>query len=138
MTANKVKHKVPPITECNFCGGEVKYVNNREIYGRSFGDWPYAYRCTCCDAYVGVHPNTTIPLGTLADHPTRNARKVHKQHFINMTKKLNWSRSQAYRWLSEQLELAPQLTHWGMFDFDTCVKAGAVCKEKVLAHLSPR
>lgn len=135
VSASQVKHKVEPITECSLCGGKVDYVNNREIYGRSYGNHPFAYWCRSCDAYVGVHPNTNIPLGTLADAATRQARKIHKPQFFNMIKRLGWSKNKAYKWLSEQLKIPASKTHWGMFDEATAIKAGHICRDKVRSHL---
>lgn len=131
--SEKVKHKVKPITRCSYCGGEVKYVCNDEIYGKQYGKWPYAYLCQTdsCRAYVGVHPNSKIPLGTLADRATREARKRHKPDFITMQKKLGLSRNQAYKWLSEALSIDPSKTHWGMFDVETCERAGQLCRKRL-------
>lgn len=133
MSVNKIKHKVDPITTCHYCSGEVKFVCNDEIYGRTYGDWPYAYLCQNneCRAYVGVHSGTEIPLGSLADKDTREARKYHKASFLRLLKVRNWNRNGGYAWLSKKLDLPRSETHWGMFDAQTCMKAGEICRKAI-------
>ena len=36
-------------TKCNICGGLVKYIPNKEIYGKSYGSG-FCYYCTNCGA----------------------------------------------------------------------------------------
>lgn len=135
--SRKVKHKLPAPTTCPNCGGPVKFVNNTEIYGKPYGKWPYAFLCEnrVCDSYVGVHPNTRIPLGSLANKETREARSRHKPKFHSLIKVRGWSRSKGYKWLSNQLKIAPELTHWGMFDIETCNRAGEICQKELLKGL---
>src|SRR5690606_15428334 len=80
----RVQDRIEPPTECPHCSGTVALVNNAEISGRSYGDWPYAYWCEDCDAYVGLHPKTDLPLGTLATPAMREARKQAKSVFMVM------------------------------------------------------
>src|SRR5690606_31465936 len=71
---HRVKDWMPPPSCCPYCGGPVRLVKNCEIYrGRAYGAWPYAYWCQPCDAFVGLHPETDLPLGTLADRELREA-----------------------------------------------------------------
>lgn len=41
-------------TKCNICGGEVEYIPNKFIYGKSYGSG-FCYHCCQCGAYVGTH-----------------------------------------------------------------------------------
>ncbi|MGU1892195.1 hypothetical protein ACSEO2_29510, partial [Pseudomonas aeruginosa] len=41
----RIKHPQPIPIGCPHCGGLVRLVSNRVIYGREYGDWPYAYAC---------------------------------------------------------------------------------------------
>ena len=119
----RVKDPLPIPTTCPNCDGPVRAVNNQEIYGRPFGDWPYAYACACCDSYVGMHPCTNIPLGTLADAPTREARKVAKKEFSWMYQPRHaksFTRSEAYVWLALKMQLAPGTAHIGWFNVAQC------------------
>lgn len=130
----RVRDALPIPETCTLCSGPVDIVGNEKIYGRKFGDWPWAIRCRCCRAYVGLHPKTNIPLGTLADQPTRDARKRVKPLFEMLWRHepglpAPMTRDQAYAWLSEQTGLPPARTHFGMFSVEDCANA-----EKVLTR----
>lgn len=125
----RVKDALPPPESCHNCGSMVRLVNNAEIYGREYGDWPYAYKCISCDSYVGLHPDTDLPLGTLADKATREARKAYKQAFINVQRREGWGRKQAYAWLAMRMGLPVSECHWGMFSVNQAELAGAICIE---------
>lgn len=125
----RVKDWMPPPDQCPYCTGPVELVNNSAIYyGKSYGKWPYVYRCKPCDAYVGLHPDTDLPLGTLADSPTREARKKAKAEFFRVMKQMNWGRSKAYAWLSSELGIPKSQTHFGMFDVETSNRAFKILK----------
>lgn len=127
----RVKNPLPTPKTCNVCTSPcVELVCNDEIYnGRQYGDWPYAYLCDDCGAYVGLHPNTDIPLGILADSETREARKIHKQAFLKLQASRSWSRREAYAWLAEAMNIPVGECHWGWFDKSQCEKAGAICSQ---------
>lgn len=127
----RVKDRVAPPTDCHHCGSMVELVSNAEIYGREYGDWPYAYKCIGCDSYVGIHPNTDLPLGTLADKDTREARKACKKAFIDFQRASGMSRNQAYAWLAQRMAILKSECHWGMFSVAQAELAGAICKEQL-------
>lgn len=119
--AARVLNPLPVPTECPYCQGEVKAVRNEEIYGRAFGPWPYSYLCVGCRAYVGMHPQTNIPLGTLADAATRNARKIAKERFQSyLIGRCCMSRNEAYEWLARKLGIAVSACHFGWFNIEAC------------------
>ena len=79
----KSEIKILRPTECNICGGEVEYIPNKQIYGKSYGSG-FCYHCTNCGAYVGTHkPRPKDALGILAKPNTDvkiisiNATKVN-------------------------------------------------------------
>lgn len=123
----RVKDAMPPPNECNYCDGDVSLVGNHEIYGRNYGDWPYAYLCSDCGAYVGLHPHTDLPLGTLADKETREARKDGKASFIVLMRKRKMKRDNAYKWLAKRLRISQDKCHWAMFDVSTALNAKSAC-----------
>lgn len=131
----RVKNPLPAPTECPYCAGAVELVSNSEIYGRTFGEWPWAYKCADddCDSYVGLHPFTSIPLGTLADAATRQARKEAKAAFNPLWQKWGtngMTRTEAYAWLAGRLEIEDvNSCHIGWFDVKTCARVVAVCRE---------
>lgn len=113
---SRVRDALPKPTTCPFCAGEVKLVNNQEVYGRSVGLWPFVYACqNGCDAHVGVHADTDIPLGILANKELRTAKQIAKQSFHAMMYRHNMSRPNAYKWLAEKMELPLGHTHYGWF-----------------------
>jgi hypothetical protein len=140
-----VKNPLPIPTICPHCGFPVKLVNNSEIYGKEYGEWPYAYLCydnnlpakdassdeidewikspMPCEAYVGLHPYTDIPLGTLATSEMRSARKIAKRPFISMIEQFKLTRTDAYTLLSTELNIPYSECHFGWFDVDMCKKA---------------
>lgn len=125
----RVKDWMPPPERCPYCDGRVRLVENSEIYrGRSYGDWPYAYLCKPCDAFVGLHPDTDLPLGTMANGQLREARKLAKSLWIDMTKAAGLSRAQAYAWLAERMNMPKADCHFGHFDLKRAAQALAVCE----------
>lgn len=128
----RVKGALPAPTVCRYCGSDVEIVSNKVIYGREFGEWPWAYRCANrpCDSYVGMHPFTAIPLGTLADAPTREARKRAKRVFEPLWKSGRMGRKEAYAWLAQKLGIDDvDKCHIGWFDADMCEQVFRVCVE---------
>ena len=123
----RVKDPLPIPTLCPYCGARVELKTHLEVYGAEYGEWPFMYACGGCKARVGLHPFTAIPLGTLADQETREARKRCKPAFTRLTEKREWSRHQAYAWLAEQLGIPLAGCHWGMFDVATCERAQHLC-----------
>lgn len=120
----RVKAPLPAPEQCRLCGGNVRIGEHAEVYGgRSFGDWPWVYLCDDCGAYVGLHPFTSIPLGTLADARIRAARKACKPAFEKLHRSGGMTRKQAYAALAERLGIPVDECHFGWFDLDMCEQA---------------
>lgn len=109
---------------CPICGTKGILVDSTAVYGNRFRKkdvnlWvcPNYPRC---DAYVGVHPGTKIPLGTMADGPTRAARKrCHELLdllWMNNVSQRYLTRDEAYRLVQLILNKPPHLAHIGMLD----------------------
>lgn len=126
----RVRDRIEPPKTCHCCGGPVKLTNNRDIYnGHSFGEWPFVYRCTQCQAYIGLHPDTDLPLGIMADRATVKARKEAKGAFQALTQeRFAGKRSEAYAWLARALGISPSICHFGMFTEQQAGRAGEVCR----------
>lgn len=141
----RVKDPLPIPTVCPHCGGKVECVSNAEIYnGTEYGEWSWAYLCRNkdCGAYVGLHPFTALPLGTLATFEIREARKVAKTHFNKLfappwqkgKAQLKYKfkdRTEAYAWLQLAMGLPASECHFAMFDVAQCMKAIEVILEKL-------
>ena len=117
---SKVKNPLPVPETCHYCGGKVVILGNEVIYGIPYGKWPWMCLCVKCKSYVGLHPFTGIPLGTLANKETREARKLAKDALNSIKDYLQIDRSETYQWLSEKLNLPVEETHVGWFDVLQC------------------
>ena len=128
----KVLNPLPIPSICPHCAGNVKLQSNSVIYhGKEYGKWPYTYRCqrSSCHAYVGVHPHTFIPMGTLATAPMRDARKKAKAAFEPLYNGGPFSRTDAYKWLAGQLGIRNyEECHIGWFDVATCNRVIIACQ----------
>lgn len=124
----RIGNDAAPIpTVCHYCNGDVFLFNNSVVYSREYGRWPYLYLCIQCRAYVGLHPSTDIPLGTLANQELRGRRKSAKQAFHALTERKQWTRGQAYSWLADALNIPLIQCHFGMFDLAACEQAERAC-----------
>ena len=78
------------------------------------------YLCRSCDAYCGVHKGTDISLGRLANAELRLWKKEAHLHFDALWKQKYLKRRDAYRLLSEHLQIPKEYCHIGMFSVSTC------------------
>lgn len=130
----KVTGALPVPSNCPNCGAGVELVNNKEIYGREYGAWPFSYRCVSkeCDSYVGIHPRTDIPLGTLANKEVRQARKLAKAVISPLWEERGIERTAVYRWLAEKMGIANvDHMHIGYFGVEQCNRVIQICKTNI-------
>ena len=116
----RVPHPTPVPERCTYCTGRVVVANNSTIYGRPFGNYPWVLKCIDCDSYVGLHPDTNIPLGTMANKETREARKEAKKIFYTFLHDEKMSRTAGYKWLADQMGLTDAECHFGLFTVEQC------------------
>jgi len=119
----RVLNPLPAPTVHDVCGGPVEVAHHLDVYRKEYSDWPWLYRCQACDAQVGMHPFTAIPLGTLANKALRATRMSCKQPFELLHKSGVMSRDEAYAALAAHLGIAVEACHFGWFEADACVKA---------------
>lgn len=126
--------------KCPYCGGKAHLRDASSIY-HNFKYNGKMYVCENfpnCDSYVGCHPNTTKPLGRMANKKLRTMKsKAHyyfdplwKNKVFSRKKSLSHNRTIAYQWLAEQLGLPESKCHIGLFDVDMCRKVIQICKRK--------
>lgn len=125
---NKIKDALPVPEICNCCSGKVEVKTHIDVYGKNYGNYPWVYLCCMCGAYVGMHPNTNIPLGTLADAKTRKARTSCKPVFERIWKSGYMPRTEAYRWLANELGISRAECHFGLFTESMCNLARDACR----------
>lgn len=132
---------------CPYCHIPTEYKNSIEVYGVDYG---MIYICPNCRAYVGVHKGTDKAKGRLANAELRRCKIEAHLYFDQIYKRGIMKRTEAYKWLSEQLGLPPEFTHIGMFNPETCAKVVQVSKkllqsmrfalrnqEKIKEHFEP-
>lgn len=120
--------------KCPYCGAEVSLKDAQFIYHTNKSkNWGKVWVCDNypnCDAYVGCHPGTTIPLGRLANARLRTLKaEAHKQ-FDPLWKSGLMSRRSAYKWLSDMLDIPVEDCHIGMFDVSMCQKVIHLCRKQ--------
>lgn len=114
---------------CPYCGGSAVFcASSAHIYRGT--DYGAVYDCRLCDAFVGVHRGSTNPKGTPANRATREARKrAHAAFDLHWRESRQMSRSQAYARLAQDMALAPEECHIGMFNEEQCDRVVAVCRQ---------
>lgn len=121
---------VPRAPKCPYCdrlsvlvGGAKIYPHRADLVGRHF------YECAPCDARVGCHPNTMLPMGRLANAELRTEKQRAHAAFDPIWRSGKFDRKEAYAWLAEQLGITEPNCHIGMFDIDLCRRTVRICKE---------
>ena len=88
--------------KCNHCGNEAEWVENKEVYGRNYGQSYTIWLCRPCDAYVGCHKNTREAKGQyLAKRPLRIARKAAHAFIDPLWQNGKYGRGYIYKTLSD-------------------------------------
>jgi hypothetical protein len=106
--------------KCPYCGKTARFISSKNFYGKDFG--MNIYSCIPCDAYVGTHGDTTKPLGTMANHTLRELRKICHSTFDPYWKHEGMTRTEAYKWLQQRMDLPAEQAHIAMFDTTQCYK----------------
>ena len=118
---------------CPYCGAEVLLKDATFIYNsKESKEWGKVYVCSnypSCNAYVGCHKDTDIPLGRLANERLRTLKmEAHKQ-FDPLWKSKFMQRREAYKWLSKELNIPISECHIGMFDIKMCQRVIHICRK---------
>src|SRR5574344_786199 len=115
---------------CQLCGGNVIYTSNSIIYGKEYGNGK-CYYCQNCHNYVGVHNNTDIALGIIADEDMRTLKKECHNIFDKLWKD-NKRRNNLYYELSKQMNIKREHCHFGHFDKTELKQALEILKNNKL------
>ena len=123
--------KIPII--CRYCGGVIRLVPARKIYGASTDRLGLAGEnislCQNCNARVGCHKGTNRPLGNVANEVLRLKRRETHQVFDAFWQGNGMSRTKAYKWLAAQMRLSEKDAHIGGFEMDQCQKVIELCEK---------
>lgn len=131
--AKRVRNPLPIPKCCPYCHSSVAVAENKVIYGKPVGEWPYVYLCqnADCKSYVGIHPETDIPLGTLANAQTRTARIRARDLFNSyLLGTCKMTRTEAYSWLAGRLGIAVAGCHFAWFDLATCTRVSVLIDDE--------
>lgn len=119
---------------CNLCGGRVIFINNKRIYGKSYGSGK-CYLCTKCGAYVGTHKNRPHnAMGILANKEMRDMKiKCHELFDKEWKKEKNRpkARKAAYKNLAHRLGIKVRDCHFGYFDLPMLNKVYELLKSEM-------
>lgn len=130
-------HYAPPVgpapdVPCDYCGraaelvtGEDLYPHRRELHDKR------AWKCWPCNAHVGCHDGTEIPLGRLANAELRRMRKLAHDAFDPIWFGGAETRVGAYDWLAEELKIPREDCHISRFDVALCRRAIQVCNARL-------
>lgn len=118
------------VVTCPYCNNKAELVLSGVVYGYNV---PYCnnllYICKPCQAWVGTHKKTVIPLGTLANGSLRAKRRETHEKFDRIWKMRHLpSRERAYYWLSKKMKIPFEDTHIALFDLRQCEIALSIVK----------
>lgn len=118
--------------KCPYCGADVLIKDASFVYQHTAKakQWGKIWVCSNypkCDAYVGCHKGTEIPLGRLANARLRTLKKEAHKQFDPIWKSGFMSRKRAYEWLSDMLDMDIEDCHIGMFDIKQCQEVIHIC-----------
>ena len=75
----------------------AEFVENKEVYGKNFGQSFMMWLCRRCDARVGVHKNNPEkPLGTMANNEVYKTKGKNNKRLNNPKKVREWSEPGAF------------------------------------------
>ena len=120
--------------KCPYCGAKVLLKDASFIYHTNESKkWGKIWVCSKfpkCNAYVGCHKGTEIPLGRLANEKLRTLKAEAHRQFDPIWKSGLMSRKDAYRWLANMLHISLEDCHIGMFDVKMCQRVIQLCKKQ--------
>lgn len=83
--------------ECELCDGSVIYPHRPELATKWF------YRCPECHQWIGCHPGTKTPLGTIPTQEMKKARMIIHGLIDPLWRKGIVPRGKIYKMLSKEL-----------------------------------
>ena len=123
---------------CPYCkvgtelvSGDIIYPHrSQDIPRPKFLDKKYYVCIHKKNHYVGTYSDNVTALGRLADAELRVLKSEGHAVFdpLWQERKIFKSRKQAYEWLSKEMNLPIEFTHFGMFSLAQCSEAIDKCK----------
>jgi len=121
---------------CPYCQKPAALVTGAKIYPHrpELADKPI-WECRPCRATVGCHKGTELPLGKLADGPTRIARAQAHAAFDPLWRNGSMTRPDAYRRLTKALGVKGQV-HIGDMGVEECAAVVAAVRSGALVGVA--
>ena len=115
--------------KCPYCGSQALLRPASVVHERTApGEKVYVCaRYPACDAYVSVHRESLLPMGTLADKSLRQKRRQAHIALNRLWEQGLMTRKEAYRWLQVQLGLPENEAHIGRFSAFRCEQVMNLC-----------
>lgn len=117
-------------SKCPYCGSPTSIEDSKRVYGTSYGMILLCSAYPKCDSFVGIHRDTDIPKGTLANNVLRRYRKQAHGVFDVMWREGSMHRRQAYQQLAKILGVPPAQAHIGWCNAEQC--------QVIIAALTPK
>jgi len=102
---------------CPYCNKTAPWVENKEKYGKNYGQSYMCYFCKPCDAYVGCHQNTRRALGTMANAELRKWRMKAHEVIDSRWKSGEMKRKEMYKMLDDMMG---KVMHIGESTIEEC------------------
>lgn len=113
---------------CPFCGGDVVFASNKEIYGREYGNGK-CYLCRDCKASVGTH-NDGSPLGRLSNREMKELKKKAHAMFDPIWRvQKELKRGDLYGRLANKMSISKNDCHFGHFGVEELHQAIAILQQ---------
>lgn len=119
--------------KCDYCRDPATLVKGKKIYPHRPDLYElFFWECEPCKAYVGTHKNNPKHkrLGRLANAELRQAKKRAHFAFDPLWRRGDMNRREAYKWISEELQILPRYCHIGMFNLKQCKKLIKICNNR--------
>ena len=115
--------------KCPYCGSQAFLRPASVVYGQSEpgAELYVCARYPACDAYVGAHRHSRMPMGTLANRSLRHKRIKAHAAFNRLWQNGLMTKRAAYRWLQMQLGLPPEEAHIANFSDWRCEQVIQLC-----------
>ena len=123
--------------KCPYCGAQAMLRPAHVVHGNQAKQGQYLYVCNRypkCDAYVGVHAKSLLPLGTLANGDLRHKRILAHRAFEQLQRTCKMEKWQAYQWLQAKFSLRRDQAHIAKFSVYMCDQLIAACEEVEANH----
>lgn len=116
------------MVDCPYCQAPAYLASGAHVYPHrpDLRRLPF-WRCDPCDAHVGCHPDTTHPMGSLANAELRAKRRAAHASFDPIWQTGLLSRGKAYQWLRREMRLSFEDCHIGRFTVEQCAEAVEIC-----------